>query len=168
MRRLLCVFALAALAAASLALFVLREDDPVAHADAVVVLFGGRARLPAGVALVERGVAPLLVVSEGGDPGWRAPGLCSRRDIEVLCAAPGEESTRGEARLIARLARERGWRSIVVVSSRFHLFRARILIGRCFHGTVSMVGVSSPGLRLPWEIANEWGKLARAGILRGC
>jgi uncharacterized SAM-binding protein YcdF (DUF218 family) len=166
--RFLLLFALVALVAASVALFVLREDDPVTHADAVVVLFGGRARLPVGIRLVERGVAPLLVVSEGADRRWRMPGLCARRDIVVLCPVPAAESTRGEARMIARLARERGWDSLVVVTSRFHLFRAGLLIRRCFGGRLAMVGAPSSRWRLPVQVALEWAKLARAEILRGC
>lgn len=168
MRRFALLFALALLVAASIALFVLREDDPVTHADAVVVLFGGRARLPVGVRLVERGIAPLLVVSEGADRRWRAPGLCSRRDIGVLCPLPAAASTRGEARMIGRLARERSWDSLVVVTSRFHLFRAGLLIRRCFGGRLAMVGARNPVWRLPVEVALEWAKLARAEILRGC
>lgn len=168
MLRLLLAAALAVLAAASLALLVLREDDPVARADAVVVLFGARARLPVGVELVKRGVAPVLVVSQGRDRGWRSPGLCDRRDIRVLCPVADDESTRGEARLIGRLARERGWDSLVVVSSRFHLFRARLLIRRCYDGRLAMVGAGSPVWRLPYQVAWEWAKLARAGIQRDC
>ena len=168
MRRLLLAAALAALAATSLALFVLREDDPVARADAVVVLFGGRARLPVGVELVERGVAPMLVVSQGRDRAWRSPGLCGRRDIRVLCPVAADESTRGEARLIGRLARERGWDSLVVVTSRFHLLRARLLVERCYGGRLALVGAGQPRWRLPVQVVLEWAKLARAVILRGC
>lgn len=168
MRRVLLAAALAALAAASLALFVLREDDPVASADAVVVLFGGRARLPVGVELVQRGVAPVLVVSQGRDRAWRSPGLCNRSDLRVLCPVADDESTRGEARLIGRLAREHGWDSLVVVTSRFHLLRARLLIERCYGGRLALVGARQPRLRLPVQVVLEWAKLARAGILRGC
>lgn len=169
MGRLLLLAGVLALVASSLALFVLREDDPVASADAVVVLSGGRARLPVALGLIERGVAPVLVVSEGRVARrWRAPGLCDRRDLEILCPTPDSDSTRGEARMIARLARERGWDSLVVVTSRFHLFRARLLLERCFHGRLAMAGAESPAWRLPYELAWEWAKLARAEIPRGC
>lgn len=168
MRRLLFAGIVLALIATSLALFVLRADDAVTSADAVVVLFGGRARLPVGIELMERGVAPVLVVSQGRDRGWRSPGLCDRRDIRMLCPVADDESTRGEARLIGRLARERGWDSLVVVSSRFHLFRARLLIRRCYEGRLAMVGARSPAWRLPYQVAWEWAKLARAGIPRDC
>jgi len=167
-RRLLFAGLVLGLVAASLALFVLRADDAIARADAVVVLFGGRGRLPVGIELVERGVAPVLVVSQGRDRRWRKPGLCDRRDVRVLCPVADEESTRGEARLIGRLAREQGWDSLVVVSSRFHLLRARLLIRRCYDGRLAMVGARPRAWRLPYEIAWEWAKLARTGILRDC
>lgn len=168
MRRVLFAGLVLGLVAASLALFVLRADDAIARADAVVVLFGGRGRLPVGIELVERGVAPVLVVSQGRDRRWRSPGLCDRRDISVLCPVADEESTRGEARLIGRLAREQGWDSLVVVSSRFHLFRARLLIHRCYDGRLAMVGARPRAWRLPYEIAWEWAKLAGTGIRRDC
>ena len=48
-----------------------------------------------------------------------------------------------DARAIARLARERGWSSIVVVTSRFHVTRARMLFRRCYRGALSVVPVGS-------------------------
>lgn len=173
MRRPLLVVALTALAAlavASVPLFILYDDDRVAAADAVMVLAGEQRRLPVALGLVERGVAPLLVISDGLDPRWtKANRLCRYGDPErVVCIRPEPYSTRGEARLAARLARERGWDSLVVVSSRFHLFRARSLFERCFDGRLELVGSPNPGLRLPLAIALEWAKLARATAERGC
>jgi uncharacterized SAM-binding protein YcdF (DUF218 family) len=81
---------------------------------------------------------------------------------------PEPYSTRGEARLAARLARARGWDSLVVVTSRFHLFRARKLFERCFEGRLAFVGASNPWLRLPLSIALEWAKLAVATTGRTC
>lgn len=168
MRRLIFAGLVVGFVATSLALFVLRADDAIVRPDAVVVLFGGKGRLPVGIELVERGVAPVLVVSQGRDPRWRSLGLCDRRDIRVLCPVAGDESTRGEARLIGRLARAQGWDSLVVVSSRFHLVRAGLLIRRCYDGRLAMVGSPPRMWRLPYEIAWEWAKLARAGIQQSC
>src|SRR3972149_11151107 len=65
-RRLLMTTLLVALVVygAGAVLFLLREDDPLRQADAVVVLAGGRSRLPEALALVRDGAAPVLVVSE--------------------------------------------------------------------------------------------------------
>ena len=164
------LIALAALALASVPLFILYDDDRVTKADAVMVLAGEQRRLPVGLELVERGVAPLLVISDGLDPRWtRANRLCRYGDPErVVCIRPDPYSTRGEARLAARLARERGWDSLVVVSSRFHLFRARMLFERCFDGRLDLVGSPNPKLGLPVAIALEWAKLGRAAAGSEC
>jgi uncharacterized SAM-binding protein YcdF (DUF218 family) len=173
MRRPLLLLALLAsvvLAVASVFLFILYDDDRVAQADAVIVLAGAKRRLPAGQDLVARGVAPVLVISDGLDSGWtRANRLCRFGDPKrVLCPRPDPYSTRGEAQMVARLARLHGWDSLVVVTSRFHLFRSRLLFERCFHGRLAFVGVRSPRLRLPVSIGWEWLKLANATVRRGC
>jgi uncharacterized SAM-binding protein YcdF (DUF218 family) len=78
-------------------------------------------------------------------------------------------STRGEARTVVRLAGARGWRSIVVVTSRFHVTRAHMLFRRCWHGPLSMVGAPSTWWKLPIEWASETGKLlVQLTVQRGC
>ena len=173
LRRLLLIALVltSALAALSVPLFILYDDDEVAKADAVMVLAGEKGRLPVGLELFERGIAPVLVISDGFDPRWtQANRLCRFGDPEkVVCLRPDPYSTRGEAQLAARLARERGWDSLVVVSSRFHLFRARIRFERCFHGELAFAGAPNPGLGLPGAIVLEWTKLvAVATVQRGC
>jgi uncharacterized SAM-binding protein YcdF (DUF218 family) len=160
----------AALALASVPLFILYDGDDPARADAVIVLAGEKRRLPVALELVDRGVAPVLVISDGLDPRWtQANRLCRFGDPErIVCVRPDPYSTRGEARLAARLARERGWDSLVVVSSRFHLRRAGILFERCFDGELAFVDAPNPRLRLPLAIALEWAKLAVVAVRRGC
>ncbi len=167
---LIAPIAFAALAVASVRLFILYDDDRVAKADAVMVLAGEKQRLPIALELVERGVAPVLVISDGLDPRWtQANRLCRFGDpARIVCLRPEPYSTRGEARLAARLASERGWDSLVVVSSRFHLLRARMLFERCLDGRLDLVGSPNPGLRLPLEIGLEWAKLAVATVRRSC
>jgi uncharacterized SAM-binding protein YcdF (DUF218 family) len=172
-RRLLLVLALTALAAfavASVPLFILYDDDEVAKADAVMVLAGDRRRLPVALELVERGVAPVLVISDGLDPRYtRANRLCRfGATVRIVCERPEPYSTRGEARLAARLAAEHGWGSLILVTSRFHLFRARLLFERCFHGDLAVVRAPNPGVRLPLAIALEWAKLGVATARRDC
>ena len=167
---MIVLFALAALVVASVPLFILYDDDEVAKADAVMVLAGQKSRLTVALELVRRGVAPVLVISDGLDPRWtQANRVCRSRDPErVVCIRPEPYSTRGEARLAARLARERDWDSLVVVSSRFHLLRARLLFERCFRGELAFVGAPNPRLRLPLSIALEWVKLGIATTRREC
>jgi uncharacterized SAM-binding protein YcdF (DUF218 family) len=53
-------------------------------------------------------------------------------------------TTRGEAILTRRLAQEHGWKTVVVVSWRFHLPRAKAIFEKCFSdapGALIMRGV---------------------------
>jgi uncharacterized SAM-binding protein YcdF (DUF218 family) len=146
------------------------------RADAVVVLSGGRdSRLDPALALMRRGVAPLLVISSPAqDPRWRsAQRMCRARPhaypFRVLCFEASPYSTQGEARAIARLARTHNWKRVAVVTSTYHLTRARMLLRRCFGGKISMVGAGSTWWKLPDEWAFETGKLlVQLTLRRGC
>jgi uncharacterized SAM-binding protein YcdF (DUF218 family) len=133
-------------AVASAVMFVWPPRGSDGRADAVVVLAGGRGpRLSEGLALVRRGTAPVLVVSDAWSPTWpEANRLCAGRPapVPVVCFHPEPYSTRGEAEAFAKLAARRGWRSVVVVSSRYHLVRARMLFERCYDGRVETASSS--------------------------
>jgi uncharacterized SAM-binding protein YcdF (DUF218 family) len=138
-----------------------REDNPK-HADAVVVLSGGRKqRLGEGLRLMQAGVASRLVISDGQARGWtQANRLCAgHASFQVVCFKPNPYSTEGEAEDAARIAERNGWRSLVVVTSTFHVTRARMLFRRCFPGRVDGVGAGSSLLYLPANVLLEWGKL---------
>lgn len=155
-RRVIAVVLLAYVAAA-VYLFVLPHGDRPTRADAVVVLSGTRQRLPVGERLVRQHYAPLLVVSRSDDPAPEELRICRSG---ALCFRANPYSTRGEARAIARLATTRHWHTVDVVTSKFHVFRARVLIRRCYHGRLRMVGAPERLLRLPLDVAKESVKLA--------
>ena len=142
------------------------------HADAIVVLAGARGpRLARGLALVRRGVAPVLLISDGWGLAWvEANRLCAGRPapVPVLCVRPDPYSTRGEARTVARLAGSRGWQSIVVVTSRYHIARARILFDRCFDGAIYTDGAQQSFFGRLVAAPLETIKLAHAYIREGC
>ncbi len=157
---------IAAYVAVAAYLFVVHHDDGPAKADAVVVLSGTKQRLPVGERLVREGYAPLLVVSRSTDPTAAERRACR---TGALCFRAVPYSTRGEARAIARLAAAHGWRIVDVVTSQFHVFRARILIRRCYHGGLRMVGAPEPVWRLPYDAAKETVKLVYQEVVaRGC
>jgi len=147
---------LVAYVAAASYLFVVHHDDRPAKADAVVVLSGTQERLPVGQRLVRDGYAPLLVVSRSTHPKAAERRACSSG---ALCFRANPYSTRGESRAIARLAAQHHWRTVDVVTSQFHVFRARILIRRCYHGALRMIGASEPAWRLPFDAMKETAKL---------
>jgi uncharacterized SAM-binding protein YcdF (DUF218 family) len=164
-RRTLLLLFVAYVVAASY-LFVVHHDDPPAKADAVVVLSGTQERLPVGQRLVREGFAPLLVVSRATHPKASERKACR---TGALCFRANPYSTRGEARAIANLAAKRGWRTVDVVTSQFHIFRARILIRRCYHGALRMVGAPEPAWRLPLDAVKETVKLTYQELVaRSC
>jgi uncharacterized SAM-binding protein YcdF (DUF218 family) len=152
--------------AATLRLFVWPATDHVGRADAVVVLAGGDGeRLDRGLELVRQGVAPTLALSFG------PPGLCrGGQPFEVVCFTPSPQTTRGEAESIGELARAHGWSRIVVVTSTPHVTRARLLVGRCYHGTLEVTGATPRTGVSGWiaAVAHEWGGLADAVVERSC
>jgi uncharacterized SAM-binding protein YcdF (DUF218 family) len=161
--RVLAALAVTAWLVATGLLFLWPNEDSPRRADAVVVLSGSRSyRLPRALELMRAGVARTLVISNGRDPRWRqAHRLCTKGNsrFSVVCFTPDPDSTQGEAQGVARIAARRDWRSLVLVTSRFHVTRARMLFERCFDGDVGAVGAGSPYLYLPLNLLGEWGKL---------
>lgn len=150
------------------------DSGAPAHADVVVMLSGSKRRLPTALGLIRRGVAPVLALSSvPRTKDWaEADRLCRTKrysGARVICFQAVPYSTRGEARTVARLAQERGWRSIVVVTSRFHITRAHMLFRRCWHGPLSMVPAPSTWWQLPVEWASETAKLlVQVTVERSC
>jgi uncharacterized SAM-binding protein YcdF (DUF218 family) len=136
--------------------------------DAIVVLAGSRSRLPLALDLFRQGTGRELAISR--DPGERRRvQLCRLPPRGVFCFDAVPFSTRGEARALAELARTRGWRSVAVISSRFHLFRVRLLVRRCSDVRLELVPAPVTWWRWPQVVAAEWVKLAVAlTTRRGC
>ncbi|HVE94938.1 MAG TPA: YdcF family protein [Acidimicrobiales bacterium] len=160
-------------AAATARLFVWPAGSDVTTVDAVVVLSGdGGDRITGALALMERRAAPVLVHA-GTPDGPQAAELCGDRgeSFEVVCLRPVPDSTATEARAVAQLAHERGWRSIAVVTSKFHATRAGVEFRRCFDGRVLMVPTRHQlGRRHELrQVPGEWLRVVYLHTLdRGC
>jgi uncharacterized SAM-binding protein YcdF (DUF218 family) len=154
--------------AATAKLFIWPSSHVPARADAVVVLSGDRGeRLARGLELMNAGVAPTLVLA-GGPDFQQAADLClGGQPFEVVCLRPVPDSTRHEARAAARLASDRGWGSLVVVTTTTHLTRAGLLFRRCVDGTVHTVKAHrDPEVGF---VVHEWlGVLHALVLARGC
>jgi uncharacterized SAM-binding protein YcdF (DUF218 family) len=101
-------------------------EHPVA--DGIVALTGGDARLDMAVALLERGAGKRLLIS-GVDPDTDKGtlGRMSAGGPRFACCADlgyAAEDTRGNAEETAEWAREHGFRSVIVVTARYHMPRA--------------------------------------------
>ncbi|MDQ1433063.1 MAG: hypothetical protein QOF40_3665 [Actinomycetota bacterium] len=151
---------------ANLVCFVWPATGDLKHADAVVVLAGGDGeRLDRALGLVRQGVAPTLVASTGPSE------LCnSSQPFEVVCFTPSPETTRGEAKAIGTLARQHGWTRIVLVTSTYHTLRAKLLVDRCYSGTIEVAPAKPHQDLFTWvaAIGHEWGGLAQSVMHRSC
>jgi uncharacterized SAM-binding protein YcdF (DUF218 family) len=160
LRRIILLVVLAA-AAASVYAFVnlgayLTREDPLQKADAVFVLAGTRMVRPLEAAdLYTEGYAPLIVMTREAveEPAVRvitSRGLTFLSDVDrarelfvtmgipreaVLIPARIHDSTASEAITLRELAAQHGWRRVIVVTSRFHVARARFAMRRELSGS---------------------------------
>jgi uncharacterized SAM-binding protein YcdF (DUF218 family) len=129
---------------------------PEPTGDAVISHAGGSGeRLDRALELMGEGAASTLVLLLGSTRSQRAAALCGQAEpYEVLCVDPATDDTIGEARVIAELARSRGWKRLVIVTSDYHLRRALLLDGRCVN-EAELLGAASPSerSRLSWSRA---------------
>jgi hypothetical protein len=155
------------LVAATVFLFVLVPSDSPRDADVIVVLSGDRARFTTGLRLFREHVAPTLLISRDSRPWREADALCGRRGVKCFRADP--YSTQGEAETVERLARARGWKRVVVVTSRYHLRRARMLFDRCLDRRPQVVAARTTFLDYVEVVPWEWGKLLyQLTVYRSC
>jgi len=158
----------------TVALFVWPAGDRVANPDAVVLFVGGRGeRLTTALELIELHGTDALVIPNGTVPTWpEANRLCHQpQPFRVFCPIPRPDTTRGEARAIAQLAEQQRWDRLAMVSSDYHISRARLLLSRCFDGELAVERADS-GLGLfdrSVRIGHEWIGFTRARLLdRSC
>jgi len=152
---------LAAFCLTTARLFVWPAEGAPAHADAIVMLAGPGDRLGVALKLAAQRRAPVLVVSQGSH-GYGGPCPPKTSDTTVICFDPDPANTRGEAEFLGELAERYHWRSIVLVTTRAQVTRARLLTGRCFGGSVYATTASLPWSDWLYQIAYGWGALFKA------
>ena len=158
------------IAAASARLFVWPDQGMPARVSAIVRLDAPGPTSTIALRLATQHRAPFLVFSLGA-PG--TPGACPRPvpRVTLICFHPSPGTTQGEAEFVGRLARKYHWRSIAVVTIAPQDPRARLRMERCFAGPVYVVTAPLDPHQTTWpyQIAYEWGALAKALVLqRGC
>jgi uncharacterized SAM-binding protein YcdF (DUF218 family) len=115
---------------------------------------------------MKEGFGRVLVISEARRRDWTAGSrLCSgNASFPVVCFRATPYTTRGEARQVAALGAQHHWSSFLVVTSTYHVTRARLLYNRCIPGKVDVIGADPKASRLEWlaRIVHEWGGVADA------
>ena len=157
-----------AFCAVSARLFVWPAQGMPARVSAIVMLAGPGDRLGVAIGLARRHRAPVLVISRG-QHGYGGPCPTATPGVTLICFEPDPGDTRGEAEFVGRLARRDHWTSVVLVTSRAQDTRARVIVGRCFGGSIYVVTGSLPLSAWPYQLAYGWGALLKALVLyRSC
>lgn len=162
----ICVLVVAAIVA-GLPVYVRPQVDPLRHADAILILGGADySRYPFGLDLGSKGWAPTVVVSNpnGSDDPWLSDYCATPHpEIKLLCFVPDPSTTRGEGRELRSLAARYGWRTVIVVTYRPQISRARFILQRCFDGDLVMVASRTELSLLGWAVQYVY---QTAGYLR--
>ncbi|MCW2524425.1 MAG: hypothetical protein JWO63_2760 [Frankiales bacterium] len=128
---------------AGFVLFVHPKVDTPRHVDAVLVLGPPTAdgRFDVALNLVKEGYADNLVVSGATPTTPEVKQLCKDGigKATIICFQPDPRTTRGESMKIHQLARRYHWHSIMVVTSTYHVSRARTIMKRCNPETILMI-----------------------------
>lgn len=154
--------------------YVRPQIDKLRHSDAVFILGGyDWSRYPYGITLASQGWAPNLVMSTPN--GARDPFLndyCAtpHPEFTLTCFLPEPSRTRGEAREFGRIAKERGWRRVIVVTFRPQISRARFILRKCFDGELIMVASPAdlPLYRWIFEYGYQTASYLRNALESGC
>ena len=159
---------------AGLPVYVRPHTDQLRHADAILVLGGPYERRYAfGLALASQGWAPNVVLSNpNGTDDQELTDYCATQHagFELHCFVPDPPTTKGEGRALRSLASQYGWRTVIVVTFRPHISRARYILERCFDGALEMVAspANIPAPRWAFEYVYQTSAYVRAMLDPDC
>ena len=147
-------------------LFMLTLAKPAGpqRTDAIVVLTGARGRIERGVALMQAGAAKRMLVSGvsvGVTPKDLARANKAPRTIFRCCIDLGNQAvdTRSNAEETAEWVREHGYRSLRLVTSDWHMARARMELRSALGDTVAIVPDGVPANARWSMLLAEYNKL---------
>lgn len=126
-----------------------------AHTDVVLSLAPGDNRLPTALKFYEQGDADNLAISwfpaeftesvpEHSKSRLAQDTCTAKDDTRVYCFTPSEGTTIGEALAFRELAESQDWDSVTLVTSSYHVFRARYIFERCLPSEIEVQTVSAP------------------------
>jgi hypothetical protein len=168
-----CVLLIAAVVG-GLPVYVRPQVDALRHADAILILGGADySRYPFGFDLGSKGWAPKVMVSNpnGSDDPWLT-NYCAtpHPGLDLHCFVPDPPTTKGEGRELRRLAAQYGWGTVIVVTYRPQISRARFILQRCFDGDLVMVASPTNLSVLGWayQYVYQTAGYVRAVLQPGC
>lgn len=169
-RRLLALlFILWFLGLVAFAIFLPRPADPQYRTDAVVVLTGAPGRFQRGLEILEAGKADRLLVS-GVDPSVRRPELEEAlevpRKLSRCCIDLDKASvdTISNARETARWLMGHRFRSVRLVTSDWHMRRARLELAHSLSGEIEIVDDAVQSELSLTQLFKEYNKLVARTI----
>ncbi len=157
-----------------LPVYVRPQTNPLRDADAILILGGpGWERYPFGIELGAKGWAPTVVISnpDGDKDPWLTKTCAAPPSgLTLHCFAPEPATTLGEGRELRRLAAIHGWRTVIVVTFRPHISRARYILEQCFDGDLVMVASPAHLSLSTWvfQYVYQTAGYVRAGLQPGC
>jgi hypothetical protein len=159
---------------AGLPVYVRPQIDPLRRADAIFVLGGlDPNRITLALDLATNGWAPVVVLSnpERSQAGWLTR-FCSmpHPHFRGECVIPDPPTTKGEGRQLRRLAAQYRWRTVIVITFRPHISRARFILERCFDGDLVMIASKTNVSMLEWahQYAYQTAGYVSAALDPGC
>jgi uncharacterized SAM-binding protein YcdF (DUF218 family) len=159
------------------------QADTPSRVDAMVVVAGmNDDRYVYARQLAESGVTDQVLVSQptpgGGDSYSVAiDAYCENspvvardgRSIQIECFEPDLSTTEGEATAATRIARERGYDSLLVVTYWGHVSRVRIYFEQCFDGPVYVTDTPRPSqISRRYALLHETGGYFKAFLKPAC
>ena len=158
------------------------QVDSPERVDAIVVVAGSNDdRYVYARSLAEEGVTDHILVSQpvGGTGSYAdfidaycasAPILArDGRRIDVECFAPDVGTTEGETTAATRLASERGYSSLLVVTYWGHVSRVRMYFEQCFDGAVYVTDTPRPtSISRRYALLHETGGYFKAFVRPAC
>ncbi|MEK7679429.1 MAG: YdcF family protein, partial [Deltaproteobacteria bacterium] len=113
--------------------YSLRGAAAALRADAIVVLTGGRGRIEAGLVLLRSGAAPTLVLS-GVDMDATLDAIflngVTESEKKNIILEKASTTTYENALYVREIAEERGFKSMILLTSWYHMKRARYAFNR--------------------------------------
>jgi hypothetical protein len=137
-------------AAATARLFVWPSVPPLPdRADAIIELGGPGDRDDVTLALAREHRAPVVIQSTIASDATSDTCPPPMPDVTIECFHAVPPTTRGEARWIGERAAASHWKSVIIVTTPDHAWRARLRVERCFPGEVYVATSPLPTLVPP-------------------